>query len=434
MSTNRPVADAFRPLGHWPTVQAVYHARYAGSGTMVMAARVAGPLAPDRLRQALADLVARHSLLGATLVQGERELGWQEASPKQERDGTCRVLADPVGSWPEIADQETADPPAATGPLWRLTLAPAAVPGEQELILTTHHSLLDGRAGVQLLWDLLTAGTGEPGLVHRLARWPLPAPLESRLPAPPPGAPAGDRPASGAAPTWPLEGDVTTPRSCRLTEVPLAPGLVPALRLRARLAGATVQGALLAAVRRVAGLELGDAPPALSTAVDLRGEAVPRVDLAELGCFMTMVPTNHPLPVASSFWEEAGRCTRALGAQLQARRSRGWHPRRSPPALLDRLTAEKIAQAHGLGRFAEGPALSNLGVVSPPALPPGVRVKALRFTSAQTAGLYPLFLTFASLGAEASCCLSTTEPLLSRARAARLARDLSQELTEAARP
>jgi len=434
MSAPPAAPAALRPLGHWPTIQALYHARYAGSGTMVMAARVVGLLEPDRLQQGLADLVARHAVLRAALVQGERELSWQEREPEEIRDVACRVLAAPLGSWPEIAAQETADPPAATGPLWRLTLAPAAVAGEQELILTTHHSLLDGRAGVRLLWDLLAASTGEPGPVHRLARWPLPAPLEQRLPPPPPGAPAGDRPASSAAPTWPLEGDVTAPRSCRVTEVPLAPGLVPALRLRARLAGATIQGALMAAVRRVAGLELGDLPPALSTAVDLRGEAVPRVDLAELGCFMTMVPTSHPLPAASSFWEEAGRCTRALGAQLTARRRRGWHPRRSPPALLDRLTMEKIAQAHGQGRFAEGPALSNLGVVSPPALPPGVRVKALRFTSAQTAGLYPLFLAFASLEAETSCCLSTTEPLLSGARAARLTRDLARELLEAARP
>ncbi len=81
-------------LGYWPTVQTLYHQGWGGAGTLVQVARVAGPLGPQLLADALAGLVRRHPLLRARIV--ETVHGFAYVADEPGAGGVPPALTGPV--------------------------------------------------------------------------------------------------------------------------------------------------------------------------------------------------------------------------------------------------------------------------------------------------------------------------------------------------
>lgn len=449
------------PLGYWASIQASYHALFGGAGMLALSARVHGPLGRVLLSRACRRLQQRHPLLRSRLLR-EQKRWWAEVRPGGEAGPLpLRWTTLPRSGWAGLVEEELACPLDHTeAPLWRVVVAPAADDtGAHELALTVHHALADALCGVALIAELLetcaalhrgeAASAVEELHVHR--------PVEQLPLRLPPSRRARDVDAAGE-PSWSGDPDpASSPpapryeqgapvghRRCRVIPLPL-PRAPAGLRSACRRRGTTVQGALMAATLRAAAaaFDLPRGPTlSLDSAVDLRRLASPPIEANRMGCFITMLSTEHavvprdggPRPDGpdDAFWASARACSALLRRRLSRRLERGIAPRRFDAPVLEALIGARLTRAEEVGSFAGGPALSNLGRVTLPDTAP-FRCGALRFTTAQRSGLYPLFLSFLSLsGGGLSGCLSWPEPLLATASVEEVAARLAEQLVGAA--
>lgn len=305
-------------------------ARFNGVG--VVAVRGPGPLDEALLRLALRRLQARHPLLRMRVVGDDQDLRFTEqgAGPLP-----LRVLA--AASWQAAVEDELnlrfADD---ADHLTRLTLIrDAADPQRSVLLITHHHVVTDAFSNVFVVRDLLTH-------LATLLATPAPPPVGSLPLLPPlplllPSAARGlgrlrqmgafvykyglcrplrrPRPLPLEQPAPPAE------RRNRLLQRTLQPEQTLALGQRAREAGASVHGALCAALllataEAAYATELAAHTPTTVgcfTALNLRPQLTPPVGEG-LGLYMSQVTTFHRIVPLPPLWQLA----REVKEQLQA--------------------------------------------------------------------------------------------------------------------
>jgi hypothetical protein len=358
MAGGTPGAGVLRALGGFE--RAFWLVDQTHSVNFVIIAHVGGRLEPGVLEQALLKARERHPLLATRIV---------EATPKEavfSTDGVPPMALRVVerrsdGQWREEAEHELNTPlPWARGPLVRAVLVRGAERGE--LLLTFHHSAGDGRSGMNLLRDVLSFSDA-------LARG---EPVTPGLEAPPPSVETLFAPqvrGLGAfGRTLKFVGSVVLALGKRPRQLPVKDGeaksrngLLHAVlsaeegeRLRAscRKQGATVHGALCAALLKSVAAELdaleGKAKPrhlGCYSPVDLR-DSFKAASPGCVGYFLGMGLTFHrvdgagsPLPVAR---EVGGRLRELkdsgdifIATAFQSRQQLGWDvetaARSSPP-------------------------------------------------------------------------------------------------------
>ena len=305
---------------------------------------VRGPLDEGLVQAGLAQLSARHPLLRVRVVGDDRSLRFSEAGAGPI---PLRVLRQKSAEqWQQLVEQELNLRFAADADhLVRVTLLMS--PGRSELIITAHHVIADALSIVFMVRDLLT-NLAEL-LAERASAAPPPTlttallpPIES-LPLLPPMPALLPRAARGlgrlgqmnaffrkhvlSRPFRPLRKlpiEQSAPPEARrncLVQRTLPPEQTRALGQRAHTEGASVHGALCAALllataEVVYAEELAAGKPTTVgcfAPINLRDKLDPPVG-ADLGLYISQVTTFHQIVPRPPLWELA----RAVKTQLTA--------------------------------------------------------------------------------------------------------------------
>ncbi len=360
-------------LDHWPLIHAIQE-DHLKTGSLFQFVSLQGPFCLERFKSAWTACRRRHSRLSAALSAEHLLPGEAGPTPILELDWSPeRLIERPLSaplSW--YIHKE--------GPRTYLNLH-------------VHHALLDARAAVLLLDELLRRMAGEI-----LPEEPLPLEppqhraLEFKASTPPEQAELQPWPLDELAP---LES--ASPWLLQRSWGPVAP-----LLDRCRAEGVTINAALSAALLRAS-------PPGqgLETAVDLRPWSEPPDPIL---CEMMMISSQPKHQ--ESFWDQARACLKSFRAALAWRGGRGFVPRRSRRPLLEHLLLNRLRIAEEAGVFASSPSLSNLGVLPLAPSYGALRVKALNFSVNQRVAHFPLFVGATTLNEALSLSFSGTSPLL----------------------
>ncbi|MFV3130815.1 amino acid adenylation domain-containing protein [Niveispirillum sp. KHB5.9] len=296
-------------------------------------------LAPDtgRLAAAMAAAQVAHPLLRAGIAPGGPPWWRGDAGPAPltVRDG----VGD--GAWLSVAEAELATPfRPEDGPLWRVVLLRGG-DGGADLLACFHHALGDAHAGMRLLAALLGDAGGErafpPAYETRAA-------AVAAMPAPSAILP----PLSLAPAVW----------QARLTHRRLPAGLVDALAGRARREGASLHGALAAALLPATGRAGGFS---LTSPVSV-GAALGGGDDFTLA--VAEVTTAHAAGPDAPFWPLAREVAGTVRDRAAPERLLPFHlaalSRLAEPGMLAAATTD-------IGRFTpDRLGLTNLGRVAVP--------------------------------------------------------------------
>lgn len=196
------------------------------------------------LRSILADRIPDIPSLRMIPVRAGRAHRWQDAGPDLDRHVRLTDPVDSVQGLERLCGDLMTVPMSLERPLWELLIVPGASSGRLGVVLRIHHAIADGMAAVEIVHRLFDPVDG--------ARPPTPAAAATVRRASAPFRRIGrvafairrmwlTLRATGVAPTV-LLGD-RGDRSVAFLDADLA-----ALTARARLAGATLNDALLAAV------------------------------------------------------------------------------------------------------------------------------------------------------------------------------------------
>lgn len=395
-------------------------------------ARVRGPLGAKALRAALDAAVRRHPLLGVRVAEAA-------GGPRFVRAGTPPVPLRVVprkgpDHWHAAAEEELATPlDAARGPLLRATLLEGS--DESDLLLAYDHLLGDMRGCYGLVRDLLDAAA--QALDGRAPALPPLPPRASMTDLLPPGARSpGLRLRAATAKArlvWrllaaqpavlPRETDAPA-RGRRTRIVPRRWGPEPTARLaeRAKAEGTTVHGALGAALLKAIAAEMpGGRARRLGciSPVNLRSylEGQPGDEFGFMG---VPIHTYHDVGPATGFWDLARAVRGGVQEVVGARRMfvpllvlEKAAPRSSAegPALVARADALPLAPASvtNLGR------LDGAGPFGP------LMWEDFHFAGAMTTGGASITMAAATFRGRLAMNLLHPEPLVSRARATRVA-------------
>jgi hypothetical protein len=279
--------------------------------SFTVAARIRGPLAPEKLPGALARLRRRHPLIGARIA------------PDPDGAGAC-FTTEGVPPIPlRVADRESDDMWLSevqleiarpfdyrAGPFFRCVLLRG--PEVSDLLIVCDHITADGRASIYALRDLLRL-LADDGLVLD----PLPPPLLADLIPPPilariaeiiaagPGVgPDGAAWRPSAAPAEPL----------RVIPFALDEAETAALVSRSRAENATVQAALCAAFALPFAERWPDTPfRYVETPVDIRSRLT-RPPGEVFGNYISLARIGMDCSAGRDPWEIAREARRALAA------------------------------------------------------------------------------------------------------------------------
>ena len=416
----------------------------------VTIAKVRGRLEEAVLVRALAAAQARHPLLAARVVAGERATFgdvWFESVDARARPIPLRFVAAPADDWVRIAEEELSlrfD--TATGPLARATLLRDEGDDEASLLVTLHHAIGDGMSGVYLVRDVVAAAAAiaegrDPGLVEAAREAGLDDRLEAR---------AGDAwrkamflsralLASARGRPVKLRTDVdgtVLDRRPRVLAHELDEETTARLIARARAERTSVHGALSAAI--VQGLlhDAGTTRPArvvFGSPVNVRKELVPPV-ADGVGFFVSLIGFDSVVDPRADFWELA----RAFKADLAVRTARGEASTalKVMPSVFSllggwRLPVREFAVAWEQ-KVPTSTGLTNLGRLEIEARHGGLTIERCHFV-ANTSALGDFGCMAASLGGRLSWNFVWPAPLLTEAHAVALVDDIVARAVGAAR-
>lgn len=346
-----------RPLGG---IERMYWLLGLGASVNIVAiARIAGPLDPEVLAQALALAQRRHPMLRARLVElpGGPVFDIGEAPPIPLRVFP-RTGAD---HWRALAEEQMMAglPPGEAPPMRAFLLRGAS---ESDLLLVYHHMMGDGAAGTALVRELvLDAGALTAGGKPQAEPHPLAPPLPTLYPPHPPaalrGPPAGERPEL-------LPRDREAPlaeRKARFLHLRLPEERTTALVARSRAAGTTLVGWMGAALLEAVAHEIGPGPHLVGTSqpINLRDHLVPPPQ--GFGYFSFGPPTFHRAGPGMDLGQTArdikGGLTRAVEdrtvfSALEALDAALPRTRDALPAFLARADQSPVAAGvTNVGRF-----------------------------------------------------------------------------------
>ncbi|MGW1376947.1 condensation domain-containing protein [Streptomyces sp. NPDC002446] len=353
----------------------------------VVRTRVHGRLEASLLRRALDVLQSRHPLL-RTAISGDDEAAAAMFRPVGGRPIPLRHVqisaADPDADtrWEhEVDEHELAEGiDWRTGPLLRAVVLTqeGAEHGEDvhDLLLTATHCIADGMTGLSLLreWIDIAAQLARGEQPSRTSHRALPA-AEDLLPRHHRGeaGAAGlsallERDAQETARLRPRRVVASRPvafhhRRTRFVHRFLTAGEVELLVDACKRQGATVHGALAAAMVTAVALEAETSQPAhfaIGSPLDFRAELDPAVSYDEAGTYAATLPSRVLYRPGAPLWPMA----RTISRDLAERRSRGEHL--ALVNLLDRAGPRTSADAEAFMHYLDeqGPlnlCLSNLG-------------------------------------------------------------------------
>ena len=265
---------------------------------------------PSAWHAALLALQQRHPLLSTRIVAGP------EGAPAFYRDPDARiplrVVENARASWQVEAAREMNTPfDWSTAPLVRASLLQGE--GDSTIILSAHHSVLDGMGGAYVIEDLLCALGG-----GSLMSLPLVQPLENLLRAQ--MASASVPGAMAPAPETKVFRAASGARA-EVVALALSAQLTQAVAQRARIERTTVHGAVAAAVHE-AGRRLSRAwrarPVRTVSPIDVR-RTVGGMGQAN-GVYITQTVTVDDRAQGAPFWD-AAREVKALLAPAQTHAS-----------------------------------------------------------------------------------------------------------------
>jgi len=130
---------------------------WRGSIRFLVVLRLDGCIKTDLLTVALRQLQRRHPKLRATLTpgpQGRSQYRFHEVAPAIPLAVVDYDEGEPA--WREEAARMLRPGDGASGPLVEVSVLRSRSQGRSELLLSAHHGIADGRAGMMLLDDLLT--------------------------------------------------------------------------------------------------------------------------------------------------------------------------------------------------------------------------------------------------------------------------------------
>jgi hypothetical protein len=344
---------------------------------VVAIARLDRPLSPVELAAALRAVRQRHAMLRARI----------------DVVGADPVLVEAPGAIPLTVLPPGADRQTPVTALLDLPFAPAPSPlarcvlmpldgGERSVVaLALHHALADGRGAVTVVQEALRCVDGDEAALGSPPAG-APPPLHDRFPASL-GAPRAAVDVLGAIRAerdgrvpnaFPCHGRDATARTSRLDCLVLEPDRLDQLVAAAHGEGATVQGALAAAVLQAGATLLagtGEPTLCLATPTDLRRRAEPPLPDGEVMLAIGLLCT--PYLVSS----DAGTTlARAISEQTRREVARGESHLfyRFARAGAYAATDEGIASfARSIAASPQNAAVSNLGVVADRGDPPWVR-------------------------------------------------------------
>jgi hypothetical protein len=223
-----------RPLG--PSEHYFWLSNQNSAKHFVIAAEIVGDATIEAWISAVAAAQLRHPFLRASVEYGPDGQPCFREHPN--RPIPVRIVPEEESAtWQVEMAKELANPiPVSGAPLVRITLLRES--GGSTLLLSMHHSIADGLSSAFVVRDILEALSGNP--VQPLT---LTAPQENLCSA------AADTPPPPSAPVYPpatlLRRDIGGPK---VQALKLSKELTTKLRTHAREVGATVHGALVAAL------------------------------------------------------------------------------------------------------------------------------------------------------------------------------------------
>ncbi|MCM6772584.1 hypothetical protein NDR87_00125 [Nocardia sp. CDC159] len=340
---------------------------------VVARVRLSGDLPEETLRGAAAALAREQPLLRAGIATRPDGTAPAFVAPADPRL-PVRVVAGDETAWEREVDHELATPlPGATRPLLRVTdVRHGPADGQtHDVIVTVSHVIADGTAALTLLRRLVELAAA-PGSDR--PRRPVPS-LNAVLPRAFRG-PWGLTYAVGTGLVdqaltlvrrpqrlRPQAEPASSDRRSRLLHRELSGDQTRALTAQCRAAGATVHGAIVAALARAYGRVV--APDAhgrvgIGSPVDLRGELVPPVAAEDAGVYVGILPTYPGYGPGADLWDVA----RGVNRELMRRKRFRQHlaqiagqPLICPDSVASSRRFVEFLDAHGPGNIC----VSNIG-------------------------------------------------------------------------
>jgi NRPS condensation-like uncharacterized protein len=317
-------------------------------------AQITGRTNPRDWRSALNRVQERHPLLSVHIENQPGRGPWFKHVPNVPIP--LRIVEkEPATSWETEVGKELATPfDSNRAPLIRAVLIQGV--DEAAFILVGHHAVVDGKSLVYLLRDTLRVLTGAP-----LETLPVPPATDEMLALdfpqlrPDDGKPAHSEAVGTPSIYRPRDGARPTIRGLRLP-----PDLTASLKRRSRYEGATVHGAICAALARGGRLVLKSwrqKPVRVMSPVDAR----PALQVGDdCGVFLSAATVAFG-EEAMSFWDLARYATNSV-ASAKSRASIAAVTGALRQAIDDRfdVTAAAVLAAQAFAREAM---LTNLGAV-----------------------------------------------------------------------
>lgn len=417
-----------RPLGFFETYSKAGYDLLARDGIVITMATLEGQLEVAQLSQALHLLQERHPLLQACLAQDDQDrsvmdTGPYEALGKQERHSCLplKILEREGDLSAKTAFREESALPieAWSRYLWRLVWVRGT--DRHELILISRHEITDATSTTHMLRDLLVIndllarGQKQHPLFEKL---PLLDSVERLLPE---SFRIGEN--STTAPPqetaiWPYEGFAEPQARTGVYEFSaIGPELLAKLRQKCKSLGLTMNSALSAAFFLAEFRKFQN--PAIETsvcyrtAISLRNRCTPTVGNEHLGTFAMTVATTFENIQHKSFWAFAAEVGQVLGAEIQAMESNGFLPESFQKEDVFQATRDAYALTSSRHLFADGPWISNLGLLAFDEVFGSVKLTGMYFGTRQVAGDAGAVLSIITLHGHMFSCLTTASPLMS---------------------
>ena len=400
-------------------------------------ARLHGPLTAEALEIALRAAQARHPLLQVHIEDRGASAPWFRAGAPPLTGQIVEIGADTSDAalTEHLIRLTSTVLDTARGPLLRVVWL-RHTPDRSTLLLGFHHAIGDGKSGVFLLRDIVTAANavlrGESPWLPPLAPQ---GPLEARFP-PPARLPGLSRPylravarlAGGIVRRFPvtaLADEAPADFSQRRLAVVWSthePDEIAALESAARWEKTTVHSALMAALVGAVRDELGVHDPAgvlCGTPVCMRDKVSPPLG-EDVGFFVSTVAAVHAVHAGQDFWALA----RSIRAGVLEAVAEGQHE--------DLALGHFAAALPAVRRFGVGPvawvmeatrlpvtaAITNIGRLTVDDRGP-VRVHASGFAAGPSI-LAPGVVTASTVNGRMVLTFCGYEPVLSAARLTRL--------------
>lgn len=403
-----------RELGFWENTCKFGHDQFAGTGNVLSAARLEGYLNYDRIVEALRMLFNQHPLLRATL-------GESNYRPYFIINNCFENI--PITFIPLTHDWLSAFPNALKEKfitdryLWRAIIQSSEDQQNHVLIFIFHHAISDGLSAVTFIKQFLSKINQ-----YSIPSKPLPLlpSIEEQL-----NVQQGwnafidtkKKLQQFSSSPWEYEKFVRpTERVTQCIYRELSEQQLSNLYQKAKNHHVTLNSILnaaaLCATQFVKGSEFNTF---LHTPINLRPYCQPPLTDEHIGCYISMVTTEHQLTLTDCIWELAKDYQTQLKASIP---TLGFCPKHFNIADFDIETLAVLFEMPGSSKrsyFSGGFGISNLGKIQlEPELTQKFQIKHLVFCTHRAMGDYVIFLNVVTLKDKMQLLFCYCEPLISK--------------------